>query len=172
MLLTDFGWEPPPEVQERRVQVKPRMDTVCAGENTRALVLLQVEAFALQVYGARSRKVMVDPEEDDFPNSPAEGQRPRCGRQWLVMASCSSCSVAGDWFRWWAPQPCCRALAGRTLVLLYYGCATAVRAESTGLDLPFHLRWPQVFGVPHHQRNRENSRSHRFGCWRHCSQYQ
>jgi hypothetical protein len=55
---------------------------------------------------------------------------------------------------------------------LYYGRATAVGAEPTGLDLRFPLRWPQVFGVPHHQRNRENSRSHRFGCWRHCSQSQ
>ena len=55
---------------------------------------------------------------------------------------------------------------------LYYGRATAVGAESTGLDLPFQLRWPQAFGVPHHQRNRENSLSHRFACWRHCSQSQ
>ena len=47
---------------------------------------------------------------------------------------------------------------------LYYGRATAVGAEPTGLDLPFPLRWPQVFAVPHHQKNRENSRSHRFAC--------
>ena len=42
------------------------------------------------------------------------------------------------------------------LVLLYDGCATAIGFESTGLDLPFQLRWPAVFGVPHHQRNKEN----------------
>jgi hypothetical protein len=53
------------------------MDAVCAGENTRALVLLQVEAFALQVYGARSRRVMVDPRKTIFqillPRADARG---------------------------------------------------------------------------------------------------
>jgi hypothetical protein len=45
VVLTDFGWEPPPEVQEKRIQVKPRMDAVCAGENTPTLVLLQIEVL-------------------------------------------------------------------------------------------------------------------------------
>ncbi len=45
-------------------------------------------------------------------------------------------------------------------------------AEPTGLDLPVPLRRPQVVGNPRHQRNKENSRSRRFACWRHCSQYQ
>ena len=49
-------------------------------------------------------------------------------------------------------------------VVWYVVKTTAIGAESTGLDLPFQLRWPQAFGVPHHQRNRENSRSHRFAC--------
>ena len=37
--------------------MKPRMDAVCAGENTRALVPLQVEAFAYKLMERSSGKV-------------------------------------------------------------------------------------------------------------------
>ena len=51
-------------------------------------------------------------------------------------------------------------------------CHLVIPSDAPVATCSFRVAWPKGFRRPNHQENRESSRSHRFACWRHRSQFQ